>query len=392
MSLLMEALQRAAQNREDAAPPASPAPLRSGGGKPRGAAPLGWAREHPLALFAGAAALFLGGWGIYIYREMNPPAPTALAVVAPAAAPSPPAGAAARGSAAASANAAPTEASRRAAVPDSPEPAAAAPLPAAEKPAEAKRGNRPPHRSGRIVVQRTRRSAAPIPAEPLPAEPLSAGAELPAQRSSPAAARVPPAPSVSVRRAPAPTIDPRVADAYDNFSHGRAELAERQYRDVLDADPKNVDALVGLAQIARGRGDDGEARRRYRQILDLDPQNAVAQAGVIGLAGGLDRTAAESRLKLLIAREPSGFLHFTLGNLYAEQNQWAKAQAAYFDAHRLEPGNADYAYNLAVGLEHLSQRRLALDFYRKALELARERGAGFDPAAAQARVLRLSLE
>ena len=41
-----------------------------------------------------------------------------------------------------------------------------------------------------------------------------------------------------------------------------------------------------------------------------------------------------------------------LGNLYADQSQWAPAQQAYFQAHHLEPDNPDYAYNLAVGLDH----------------------------------------
>ena len=54
-------------------------------------------------------------------------------------------------------------------------------------------------------------------------------------------------------------------------------------------------------------------------------------------------------LKQLIAREPSAYLYFTLGNIYADQNRWPDAQQAYFQAHHLQPDNPDYAYNLAVG-------------------------------------------
>jgi hypothetical protein len=40
----------------------------------------------------------------------------------------------------------------------------------------------------------------------------------------------------------------------------------------------------------------------------------------------------------------------------------------------MQPDNADYAYNLAVGLEHLNQSKLALSNYRKAIDLSFKKG------------------
>jgi tetratricopeptide (TPR) repeat protein len=95
----------------------------------------------------------------------------------------------------------------------------------------------------------------------------------------------------------------------------------------------------------------------------------------------------------LIAREPSAPLYFNLGNVHAEQGQWPQAQQAYFQAHNLDPRNPDYAYNLAVGLEHLGQQKIALDYYRKALQLATDKGAvNFDTARIQARIAQLSAQ
>ena len=89
--------------------------------------------------------------------------------------------------------------------------------------------------------------------------------------------------------------------------------------------------------------------------------------------------------------DPSAFLYAALGHLYAGQAQWSQAQQAYFQAFQLEPANPDYAYNLAVGLEHLGQRGIALGYYRKALDLARARGrAGFDQVQVTARVAKLA--
>ncbi|MFN3545253.1 MAG: tetratricopeptide repeat protein [Thiobacillus sp.] len=122
-------------------------------------------------------------------------------------------------------------------------------------------------------------------------------------------------------------------------------------------------------------------------MLDLDPRNATAQGALLDLLGNTDNQAAESRLKLLIDREPSPHLYQTLGNLYADQGRWPEAQAAYFEAFRSAPGNADYAFNLAVSLDQLRQYPAALSYYEKALALG---GAHrFDREQALARVQQL---
>jgi tetratricopeptide (TPR) repeat protein len=70
---------------------------------------------------------------------------------------------------------------------------------------------------------------------------------------------------------------------------------------------------------------------------------------------------------------------------------WSQAQQAYFHALQFQPDNPDYAYNLAVGLEHLGQTRPALEYYRKALDLSFRNGrANFDQELAIERVGQLS--
>ena len=76
-------------------------------------------------------------------------------------------------------------------------------------------------------------------------------------------------------------------------------------------------------------------------------------------------------------------LNFTLGNQLAQQGRWAEAQQEYFKAYSAEPDNADFAYNLAVSLDHLRQSRQALDYYQRAIALGEKRGASFDLSAAK---------
>ncbi|HEY7657540.1 MAG TPA: tetratricopeptide repeat protein [Burkholderiales bacterium] len=241
---------------------------------------------------------------------------------------------------------------------------------------------------------------APVaPAGPLPAAPLlkeaaaESAAAAPVRRQKPAAAPIAPEEPATRSRVVVsagdaePALHPMLPQAYAALQSGQLDQAQRLYQDVLGAEPRNVDALLGLAAIAIRQGNSDEATRRYLQVLDLVPRNALAQSGLIALLGRADPVAAESRLKQLIAREPSAQLYFTLGNLYADQSQWAAAQHAYFQAHHLEPANPDYAYNLAVGLEHVSQPKLALGFYQRAMQLAAVRGrANFNLAQAQERI------
>ena len=251
------------------------------------------------------------------------------------------------------------------------------------------------------LAQAPATTPAPLPAAPL----LQASA---AEAASPAAAPtprerpqevVPAAPPVETprntivvsRASPEPALNPLHTEAYAALEANRLEPAKRLYNQLLQAEPKNIDALLGLAAIAMLEGNSDEATRHYLQILELEPRHALAQSGLIGLLGRADPLAAESRLRQLIAREPSAYLYFTLGNLYADQSQWAAAQHAYFQAHHLEPANPDYAYNLAVGLEHVSQPRLALGFYQRAVQLAAAKGrANFNLAQAQERISRLA--
>ena len=220
--------------------------------------------------------------------------------------------------------------------------------------------------------------------------PRAARAPAPAQPA--AGATAPPRDSIRVSAGGAePQLDPRLPQAYAALQSGKLDAARQLYGDAARSDPRNINALLGLAAIALQEGRTEEASRLYFNVLDLEPRNAYAQAGLIAMLGRADPASAEAKLKQLIAREPSAGLYFTLGNLYGDQSRWAEAQQAYFQAHQLEPANPDYAYNRAVGLEHIGQPKLAAGFYQRAVAQAQARGrAGFNLAQAQDRLRQLA--
>jgi Flp pilus assembly protein TadD len=331
----------AAPAREQAQTQAANALQAASAGRPATGGVSTYVRTHPVVVFGSLAGLFALVFGIYVYLQIAQPGfftgQRPLAAKAPVVPP--------------------------AQAPSAPVPAPAAPLPSAP-----------------LLKEAAVEPAAPPRLKPEPV--------------SPAAADAGPRSTVVVSSGSAePVMNPLLTQAYSALQAGQLDQARRDYGQVYNAEPKNVDALLGLAAIAVRIGDNEEATRRYLQILQLEPRHTLAQGGLVGLLGRADPAAAESKLRHLISLEPSPYLYFTLGNLYADQSQWAAAQQAYFQAYNLEPANPDYAYNLAVGLEHVSQPKLALGFYRRAVQLAAARGrANFNLAQAQERIGKLAAQ
>ena len=182
-------------------------------------------------------------------------------------------------------------------------------------------------------------------------------------------------------------LDMLLNNAYQAYRDGKFEQAQALYREVLSQAPRNTDALLGLAAIAQRRGADALAAQYYGKVLALDPRNAVANAGMSALSTDENH---ESRLKMLLAEQKdSPSLLFALGNQYADQARWSEAQQAYFNAYKLEPDNADLAFNLAISLEHLGQNKLSSQYYQRAVQLDTGNSAGFDHATTTQHALQL---
>jgi Tfp pilus assembly protein PilF len=196
-------------------------------------------------------------------------------------------------------------------------------------------------------------------------------------------------PAILIRQSAATSqLNPALVKAYQSFLSGDTGTAQQLYHKVLQQEPNNRDALLGMAAIALKQKQTGQAAAYYAKLLDLDPADPEAQAALIGLQGQSDPTQSESRLKKVLIQNPqAGAAHFALGNLYTQQSRWAEAQQSYFRAYSSAPGNADYAFNLAISLDHLNQSKLALEYYQRAL--AQPGPANFDKGAAKSRIAEL---
>jgi Tfp pilus assembly protein PilF len=239
-------------------------------------------------------------------------------------------------------------------------------------------------------------SASPSAAAPNPRAPTAAPLApetVPRAALAPPARLIPDSPRVAPERTAraAPQVHPKVESGYAAYLAGDLATARADYQEVLRDEPANRDALLGLAAIDVRTARYEPAEAIYLRLLQSDPRDSHAHAALIELrAGRMDPLAAESRVKSLLANDPAAdVLYFTLGNQLALQGRWAEAQQHYAKAFAADPDNADFAYNLAVSLDHLRQFRLAFEYYGRALALAEKRGASFELAAARSRVQQL---
>ncbi len=258
--------------------------------------------------------------------------------------------------------------------------------------------------SNSVPVQRNIAPPEKAPAKnsTLPAEPTAPKVVPPQKKVSPKKTAVASQPSTTVKAEKSPITfirtkksDPihlLIRKAYDAFHQQDYRQSETLYKKVLTREPKNRDALLGLAAIGTKEKRYEYARQKYQYLLKLNPRDSFAIAGLSSIENRVDPKLNESQLKFLLKQQPeSAHLYFALGSLYAGQKKWAEAQTAFFSAWSAKETNADYAYNLAVSLDHLNKQKIALKFYKLSLKLKQASSGNFSTADAEKRIQTLQV-
>ena len=175
-------------------------------------------------------------------------------------------------------------------------------------------------------------------------------------------------------------------EAYTAYQRGDDQLALAKYNAVLEVDPGNRNALLARAAIKIQNNRVAEAIRDYQVLLLSNPKDSLAMSSMIAVAN-YSPAQSETQLKLMIRDEPnSPYLNFALGNIFGAQNRWQEAQGMYFTALENNPDDPNYAYNLAVSLEHIAKPNVAIAYYERALSNFSKGLATFDRAVVDARL------
>jgi tetratricopeptide (TPR) repeat protein len=177
--------------------------------------------------------------------------------------------------------------------------------------------------------------------------------------------------------------------AYKHYQAGEYQLADSLYLQILQRDKRLRDALLGRAAIAVVTQEFNTARVIYQQLLRYYPRDSIATAALLDLARQKLTTENESQLKSLLHNNPrAAHVYFSLGLLYAKQDRIKESQQAFFDAFSRDK-KADYAYNLAVMLDKLGQPKAALSYYKQASNLSDHGASNFNEKLALERIIQL---
>ncbi len=184
--------------------------------------------------------------------------------------------------------------------------------------------------------------------------------------------------------------DKLLAEAYAAYESGNISEARKKYQQVIALDPENRDALLGRAAIHVYDNQFENAITLYQKLLLANPKDDLAMTSLISVAN-VDPQVGETEIKRLLTELPdSPYLHFALGNMFGNQNRWPEAQSEYFKALQYKPNDPNYAYNMAISLEHLEKIASAITFYQRALENRANGLASFSEPVVMQRIKVLS--
>ncbi|MCW8914715.1 MAG: tetratricopeptide repeat protein [Magnetovibrio sp.] len=159
--------------------------------------------------------------------------------------------------------------------------------------------------------------------------------------------------------------------AVQHHQAGRILEAEKLYRQVLQVDPKQPDALYLLGLIALQSGHHNQSLELLTQAISITPErfeahNALGQAyaALQDFERSFDafRKAVELQSDYIEA-------HFNLGNVYNECGQYENAVASFEAVLKIKPDVFQAHNNLGVALTRLGRTEQAMESYRNALSI-----------------------
>lgn len=167
-----------------------------------------------------------------------------------------------------------------------------------------------------------------------------------------------------------------MAQAAEHHAAGRLEEAERLCRQVLQREPRNVDALRMLGLIAAAAGDLDEAENLLRQALAEAPDHIAALFELGRVLKELERPDdAIDVYKTLIELQPDNpRAHYRLAGVLAPAALTEQSAAAYRRCLELDPRHPGAWLGLGHMLKTLGQQSEGIAAYRRCLAIEPEFG------------------
>jgi Tfp pilus assembly protein PilF len=152
---------------------------------------------------------------------------------------------------------------------------------------------------------------------------------------------------------------------------GQFQEAEQVYRQVLDADPSNADALSSLAGTYLAQSRFAEAAEAFQQAVQRRPQSVELHndLGVALAQQGKPAEAATAFRQALECRPDYAEAYNNLGIVLSQQGKLNEAVHSYQQALRIRPEYAEALSNLGLVLASLGKLPEAIASHQQALEI-----------------------
>jgi len=150
---------------------------------------------------------------------------------------------------------------------------------------------------------------------------------------------------------------------------GRLAEAEGLYKQVLAANPRQVDALRLLGLVAQAVGKNDIAAQLIGQALKVDPRSADAWSDLAGVYAQTGRTAQamEAYRKAIDFRPSFAAARNNLGDLLSRMGRTDEAMACWRETIKVDPNLAEPHYNLGRALFAEGNVEEAIESFRRAI-------------------------
>lgn len=174
--------------------------------------------------------------------------------------------------------------------------------------------------------------------------------------------------------------DAQMQQARHTSWKGAYAQAEALYRHIVRADPRDVEAWLGLAQVLGWQKKYAEARVVYQHVRQLRPDLPDAALGLLQLqAWEGEYPAAEAGLTALLEQHPGHFgILMLLGQVTGWRGKFRDSIGFYRQVLQRAPDNAEALQGLATTYKWMGNTRDGIPLYTQMLKA--------DPANVQAHI------
>ena len=157
--------------------------------------------------------------------------------------------------------------------------------------------------------------------------------------------------------------------AYNALIAGKSETAIQIYEDILTSQPKNKEALFGLASTYHRLGQIDIARSVYGKLLEIDPKHRDGLNNFLVLLADEAPQEALAQMERLETQNP-GFspIPAQMAIIYQKLGDRDKAVEKMYRALSIAPENITYRYNLAIMLDKSGKYEDAGKLYTQLLD------------------------